>query len=301
MPAGLLERRDDLRVLRAALDRARSGNGGVALVAGEAGIGKTAWCARSWRTCRRDCGVLVGGLRRPARPAALGPLRDVAPGRPAGPLRAGARRRSREACWTPPLARLAGARPTVLLIEDVHWADDATLDVLRQLARRLDRVPALVVLTYRPDDVAPGHPLQALLGDLAGRPPPGSRCPASLSRGDRRARPARGRDGACWRAPAATRSSSPRCSRRRTRRCPPPSSDAVLARLHQLEPAAQRALEQLAVVPTLRRPRAGRGAARRGLDAGRRPERRGIVSCRRRRGSRSGTSWPAARSRQPAG
>ena len=61
------------------------------------------------------------------------------------------------------------ARPTtVLLVEDVHWADDATLDVLRFLARRIADLPALLVLTYRDDELGRGHPLHRVLGALGG-------------------------------------------------------------------------------------------------------------------------------------
>ena len=49
-------------------------------------------------------------------------------------------------------------RPTVLVIEDVHWADDATLDVLRYLGRRIADLPALLMITYRDDEVGREHP-----------------------------------------------------------------------------------------------------------------------------------------------
>ena len=52
------------------------------------------------------------------------------------------------------LAELGWAgHPTVLVVEDVHWADEATLDVLRYLARRIEDLPAVLVLTYRDDEL----------------------------------------------------------------------------------------------------------------------------------------------------
>jgi DNA-binding CsgD family transcriptional regulator/tetratricopeptide (TPR) repeat protein len=67
-----------------------------------------------------------------------------------------------------PLARELSARaPTVFVLEDVHWADEATLDVLRLLARRVETVPALVVATYRDDELDRAHPLRILIGELA--------------------------------------------------------------------------------------------------------------------------------------
>jgi len=61
-------------------------------------------------------------------------------------------------------------RPTVLVIEDVHWADEATLDLLRFLAYRIDHTPVLVVVTYRADEIGRTHPLTAMLGDIANCP-----------------------------------------------------------------------------------------------------------------------------------
>jgi len=60
--------------------------------------------------------------------------------------------------------------PTVLVFEDVHWADEATLDVLRYLGRRLDQLPVLVVATFRNDDAGPRHPLAIMMGDLTTAP-----------------------------------------------------------------------------------------------------------------------------------
>ena len=65
------------------------------------------------------------------------------------------------------LIRELGQRvPTVLVLEDLHWADEATLDVLRLLPRRLANVPALVLATYRDDELDRGHPLRIVLGEL---------------------------------------------------------------------------------------------------------------------------------------
>ena len=59
---------------------------------------------------------------------------------------------------------------TILVLEDMHWADEATLDVLRLLARRIDTVPALVVVTYRDDELERTHPLRIVLGELGAIP-----------------------------------------------------------------------------------------------------------------------------------
>src|SRR5262249_24794117 len=63
------------------------------------------------------------------------------------------------------LARLSA--PTVLVFEDVHWADEATLDLIKFLGRRLHGLGVMLVISYRDDELGPKHPLRAVLGDLA--------------------------------------------------------------------------------------------------------------------------------------
>ena len=60
-------------------------------------------------------------------------------------------------------------RPPSLLFEDVHWADEATLDVLRIVGRRIESVPAVLVVSYRDDELDRSHPLRAVLGELPSR------------------------------------------------------------------------------------------------------------------------------------
>ena len=57
-------------------------------------------------------------------------------------------------------------RPTVLIVEDAHWSDDATLDVLRYVGRRVHELPAVLVITYRSEEVGRNHKLQGVLGVL---------------------------------------------------------------------------------------------------------------------------------------
>src|SRR5690606_27202796 len=65
---------------------------------------------------------------------------------------------------------LASGEPALVVIEDAHWADEATLDLLRYLGRRCERARALLAVTYRDDEVSAAHPLRSLLGDLATHP-----------------------------------------------------------------------------------------------------------------------------------
>ena len=108
-------------------------------------------------------------LRRSADAAGAGRLRDAA--RTGGDrLRAAVEQGVREEILTAFIAELsAPGMPAVLVVEDLHWADEATLDVLRYVGRRHDELSALIVLTYRSDEVAPGHAAQPLLGELSGQ------------------------------------------------------------------------------------------------------------------------------------
>ncbi|MDD7939129.1 AAA family ATPase [Actinomycetospora lutea] len=167
MPVALLERDDELALLTAALDRAVAGTGGaVVLISGEAGVGKTSLVRAFTAPARGDVRVLLGACDDLLTPRALGPLRDIARAG-ADALEEALRDGDRDAVLAGALAELADpSRPTVLVVEDVHWADDATLDVLRYLGRRVAELPSVLVLTFRDEEV--GEALRRVLGALAG-------------------------------------------------------------------------------------------------------------------------------------
>jgi DNA-binding CsgD family transcriptional regulator/tetratricopeptide (TPR) repeat protein len=163
----LLERGTSLAALAGYADEARRGDGRLVLVAGEAGIGKSALVEQlrhdlpnarwSWGAC--------DGLFTP-RP--LGPLFDLA-AQLGGELeelcRAGA---AREDLFRALLRQVSEPGTlSVLVVEDIHWADEATIDLLRFLGRRLWDAPVLLIATYRGEDVAAGDPLRAALGEIA--------------------------------------------------------------------------------------------------------------------------------------
>ncbi|MBE7187137.1 AAA family ATPase, partial [Jatrophihabitans endophyticus] len=163
----MLERSDELAALGAAARSATRGAGSVALVHGEAGIGKST-VVRALRTALpAQARLLVGYCDALSTPRTLGPFKDVASslGREVSDAVAGGQRDAVMAAVRDALAREV---PTVLVVEDVHWADEATLDTLRFLARRIDDLPVVLVLTYR-DELDRNHPLSALLGDLGHR------------------------------------------------------------------------------------------------------------------------------------
>src|SRR5262245_61843833 len=164
----LLERESSLGVLEAAFQSAAAGDGRVALVSGEAGIGKTSLLTRFAEARRSSARLLWGACDSLFTPRPLGPLYDIAAqtGEPLLGLL------SQNVQWPALFSAVlhdlqASPKPSVVVFEDVHWADDATLDLIRFLGRRIARIPALLVLTYRDDELGPRHPLRSVLGDLA--------------------------------------------------------------------------------------------------------------------------------------
>ena len=298
----LLERTDQLSALADALDAVTARRAGaMVFVGGEAGVGKTAllraFCI-SGATSARIPGRCVALLT----PGPLGPLFDVAE-LTAASSRSSSRGDARPHEVTGALVReLAGGRPTVLVLEDLHWADEATLDVLRLLARKVEAVPALVLASYRDDELDRAHPLTFVLGELAhgargqrlGIPPlsatavgelaePHGVEPVDLHRRDQRQpvlrhRGARGGQRARSRPPCATR-----CS---------PALARLSAPAHSL-------LEAIADRDAARRGVAARGAGAR--RAGTDLEEclaSGVVAAGRPTASPSATSWPVSPSRR---
>jgi predicted ATPase/DNA-binding CsgD family transcriptional regulator len=158
----LLEREDALITLGDAHATAAQGEGRVVVVVGEPGIGKTALLGRFVGGLGPAARVLVGSCDDLSIPRPLGPLHDLvgklSPALEAA-LSAGAAPYDVHRLLLDELA--LPPRPTVLVLEDVHWADEATLDVITLLARRIASLPLLLVLTCRDGEAAPGHPLHA--------------------------------------------------------------------------------------------------------------------------------------------
>jgi DNA-binding CsgD family transcriptional regulator len=163
----LLERDHPLAVLSDRATSALSGRGQLVLVAGEAGVGKTVLLRAFAGGLPREQ-VLWGMCDALSTPRPLGPLRDVAP-------ELGPEVRAALAGGAPPHEVFAAVvealrgRPGVLVVEDVHWADEATADLVRFLGRRIAALPLLMVLTYR-DGLGADHPLVPVLGDLVSLP-----------------------------------------------------------------------------------------------------------------------------------
>ncbi len=246
----LLERAQETTELKRALEAALRHSGQLVFVSGEAGIGKSVlvgdFCdhhAGAVRIWRGACDALF-------TPRPLGPLLDVASAA-GGTLADLAGQGVRPYQVAEALRKELSPVPTILVLEDLHWADEATLDVVSILSRRMDGVPALVVATYRDDELGPGHPLRMVVGELATNPAVGRIRLQSLSL-------------AGVSAMAGTGSFDVESLYRRTNGNPffvtevlaAPSEaiplnvrDAVIARVSRLDAGARALLDSVAVVP----------------------------------------------------
>jgi DNA-binding CsgD family transcriptional regulator/tetratricopeptide (TPR) repeat protein len=164
----LLERDEPLALLRQLQSEAATTGGRLVFVEGEAGVGKTSLLRAFRDATGPKTRVLIGSCDPLSTPRPLGPLVDVAAELdPALDelIRAGS---PRDAILPALLHALDGRGDTVvLLLDDLHWADEATLDALRFIGRRIESTRGLVVGTYRDDEVGRQHPLRVVVGDLA--------------------------------------------------------------------------------------------------------------------------------------
>jgi len=164
----LLERTPALETLEALRRRAASDGGCVALIGGEAGIGKTS-LLRGF-TQRPACAAMTplwGACDPLFTPRPLGPLHDIAGALGAGVSAALARDAGRIEVFVSVLDAL-GRAPRCIVFEDLHWADEATLDLLAYLGRRAERTRTLLLASYRDDEIGPRHPLRQVLAALPG-------------------------------------------------------------------------------------------------------------------------------------
>ncbi len=161
----LLERERCLADLMAWLHAAAEGSGCIALVGGEAGIGKTA-LLQEFSIRQQGATVLWGACDALFTPLPLAPLHDIArqtKGALFAAVNSGA---NRNAMFSDMLDELEHGESTLVVFEDMHWADEATLDLIKYLGRRIHRMRVMIAVTYRDDEVGPRHPLRFVIGDL---------------------------------------------------------------------------------------------------------------------------------------
>ena len=163
----LLERGGALADL-AALLADTAGGGRIAVVSGEAGAGKSSLATAFAAAAGSRARILWGACDPLLTPRALGPLHDIAR-QVGGELRERMATGERGAVFDALLDALDGPRQRrrpVVVMEDLHWADEATLDLVAFLGRRLALCRVLLLLTYRDDEIGPDHQLRTVLAGL---------------------------------------------------------------------------------------------------------------------------------------
>ena len=160
----LLEREQCLAELTQWFGEVMERGGCIALVGGEAGIGKTS-LVEEFSKQTRAARVLWGACDALSTPRPLGPLHDIARQTRGALLTAVTSGVSRDALFAAALDELERT-DALVIFEDMHWADEATLDLLKYLGRRIHRTRTMLAITYRDDEVVPQHPLRVVIGDL---------------------------------------------------------------------------------------------------------------------------------------
>ena len=156
----LLERDHCFDQLLDLLRMATTGNGRTVLISGEAGIGKTALVEQFVSLYCNATRRLWGACEALFTPRPLGPLYDIAAQARGSLSTLMSRDTPRPMLFSAFLDELQkSASPTVVVFEDVHWADEATLDLIKFLGRRILSLLALFIVTYRDDALSRDHPL----------------------------------------------------------------------------------------------------------------------------------------------
>ena len=186
LPAsGLVGRATEEQRLAALLAAAEAGQGHLVLVGGEAGIGKTALVRTlTAAAAAHDDAILIGHCYDLSATPPYGPWRELLarlpsdqglPPLPAALTDAGDPEPGGEAALFHQvldiLAAVAATQSAVVVLEDLHWADPASLDLLRFVARQVAALPLLLVATYRADELTRRHPLAHLLPALVRESP----------------------------------------------------------------------------------------------------------------------------------
>lgn len=243
----LVERDAALAVLEDALRGASTGRGRLVLVRGEAGVGKTVLVRRFCDLHHASTRQLVGTCDALFTPRPLGSIVEVAESA-GGELQAAVEGERRHYELASALLRELDAR-TILVLEDVHWADEATLDVLRLLGRRIDEVRGLVVVTFRDDQLDARHPLRIVLGELmaTGVVDRVALLPLSPAGVARLAAPYGVDDVELFRLTGGNPFFVTEALLGREEQIPATVRDAVLARAARLAPSARRLLELVAI------------------------------------------------------
>lgn len=163
----LVERADNLNTLQERFTNVDHAGHTVFLM-GEAGIGKTSLMTHFREAVGTRADAYVGGCDSLFTPHPLGPLHDIASQFDEAFATLLRHEKERSVIFGAFLDKLATAsKPVLLVFEDIHWADEATIDLIKFLSRRITRLRCLFVLTMRDNELDARHPLKILFGQLA--------------------------------------------------------------------------------------------------------------------------------------
>ena len=159
----LVERDDFLSMMQKTFDEVITGEGHCILISGEAGIGKTSLVRAFSKEKNEDCQIYLGACDALFTPRPLAPIYDIA-------------LQIKDDSWdtddrsmlfTGIFRELENQKKaTLIIVEDIHWADEATFDFLKFFIRRITQLHCLLLITYRDNEIHLSHPLRTVLGQL---------------------------------------------------------------------------------------------------------------------------------------
>jgi predicted ATPase len=159
----LIERDDFLSIMQKTFDEVITGDGHCILISGEAGIGKTSLVREFSKKNKDDCQIYLGSCDALYTPRPLAPIYDIA-------LQIKDHSwdmDDRSVLFTKIFHELENQKKaTLIIVEDIHWADEATLDFLKFFIRRITMLHCLLLVTYRDNEIHSSHPLRTVLGQL---------------------------------------------------------------------------------------------------------------------------------------
>lgn len=163
----LIERAGFLTLLQTKILTIAEGEGHCVIVSGEAGIGKTSLVKFFCKEQRGDCNIYQGACDALFTPRPLAPLYDIIWQVNSNLWPNSHTIEERSELFAGFFRELSNKKEkTLIVFEDIHWADEATLDFIKFFARRISQLPCLFILTYRDDEIHSRHPLRNVLGQL---------------------------------------------------------------------------------------------------------------------------------------
>lgn len=162
----LLEREKFISVLCELFEKSKTENGFVVSISGEAGIGKTSLVELFSSKVEEQTKILWGACDDLFTPRPLAPLYDIASQLNSKIIEQLDSGFPRASIFSNFLKEIQNNEPKIIVIEDMHWADESTLDLLKFLGRRINKTNSLLIITYRDDEIRSDHPLKLALSNI---------------------------------------------------------------------------------------------------------------------------------------